>query len=161
MNRGAVRIRVRPLLNEFGRRLLVGVGLFFWMSGCGGGGSTSPANGLTGVWNGTLSQPNGPIYKQFTYSMDLRESGSSVTGTARISLIGQPQYYGDFAVDGTKNGSEFDFTELRITAQVPPPAGSSWCLKRGALMLGSNGRTLSGNWTSAGCAPGTISLTRG
>jgi len=44
-----------------------------------------------------------------------------VTGTARISLIGQRQYYGDFAVDGTANGSAFDFTELRITAQVPPP----------------------------------------
>ena len=85
-----------------------------------------------------------------------------MTGTARISLVDQPQYHGDFAIDGTATGSQFDFTELRITAQVPPPSGSSWCLKRGTLTLSSDGKTLAGNWSSTGgCAPGTISLTRG
>jgi hypothetical protein len=142
------------------RRRCTGVALFVWLSGCGGG-TTAPPAGVAGAWSGTLSQPNGAVYKQFTYSMNLQQSGSAVTGTARISLIGQPQYYGDFSVDGTLNASQFDFTEQQITAQVPPPAGSSWCLKRGTLELAGDRKSLSGNWSSTGgCAPGTISLSR-
>lgn len=160
MNLNALRLRFRRLVSQSGRRMLVGVLLCLLASGCGGG-STSPDGNLTGVWNGTLSQPNGPVYRDFVYSMDLRASGSSVMGTARISLIGQPQYYGDFEILGTANGAGFDFTELRITAQVRPPSGSNWCLKSGTLTLGGGGQTLSGNWTSTGCTPGTISLTRG
>jgi hypothetical protein len=158
MKSGAARRR-GPLVTV-GCRWLIGVGLSVWLSGCSS--STAPPTGVNGKWDGTLSQPNGPVYLNFVYSMDLKESGSTVTGSARISLVGQPQYYGQFSVSGTLTGEAFDFKELQITAQVPPPSGSSWCLKQGTLTLATNGKTLSGSWSSTGgCAPGTISLTRG
>jgi hypothetical protein len=142
------------------RRWLVGVGLAAWLAGCSH--STAPLTGVSGTWNGTLLQPNGPVYKHFTYSMALQQSGSTVTGSARISLVDQPQYYGQFSVSGTVTGATFAFNELQITAQVTPPSGSYWCIKQGTLTLSSDGKTLSGDWTSpSGCAPGTISLTRG
>jgi hypothetical protein len=158
VNSAAERIRV-PLVT-LGRRCLIGVGLSVSLSGCTH--STAPLTGVSGTWNGTLSQPNGPVYKNFTYSMNLQQSGSSVTGSARISLVGQPQYYGQFSVSGTVNGAAFSFSELQITAQVSPPSGSYWCLKQGTLTLSGDGKTLSGSWSStSGCAPGTIALTRG
>ena len=126
-----------------------------------GGGDTAPETGVGGKWSGQLLQPKTGGNTQFDYSMTLTQSGTTVSGTAHISVLDLPQYYADFSVTGTVTGSVLDFTEVSITKQVPPNTGGSWCLKRGTLTLSGDGKTLSGSWTSpSGCAPGTVSLTR-
>jgi hypothetical protein len=126
-----------------------------------GGSSTSPQTGFTGKWTGQLLQPKSAGNTQFDYSMNLTESGTSISGTAHISVLNQPQYFADFTVTGTTAGTQLTFVAGKITSQVPPNTGGSWCLEQGTLTLGGGGTTLSGPWTSqSGCAPGTIALTR-
>jgi hypothetical protein len=143
------------------RRSIAALTLFALCVGCGGG-STSPQTGVAGRWTGQLLQPKTGGNTQFDYSLNLTTTGTAVSGTSHISVLNQPQFYADFTVTGTVSGSQLDFTEVAITAQVPPNTGGSWCIKRGTLTLGGDGKTLSGAWSSAGgCAPGTIALTRG
>ena len=126
-----------------------------------GGDSTSPQTGVGGKWVGQLLQPKTGGNTQFDYSMSLTTTGTSVSGTSHISVLNQPKFFADFTVTGSLTGSQLAFTEVAITAQVPPNTGGSWCIKRGTLTLGDGGKTLSGSWTStSGCAPGTIALTR-
>jgi len=94
--------------------------------------------------------------------MNLSVTGTAVSGTAHIAVSGQPQFYADFTISGTTTATQLDFTEVAITAQVPPNTGGSWCLKRGTLTLAADGHSAAGSWSSTGgCAPGTLSLTRG
>jgi hypothetical protein len=120
-----------------------------------------PAGNLTGTWNGTLSQPQGPYVPVFNYTMQLLQNGAQVTGTARISVPSQPQYFGDFVLSGTVDaGGNFNFQELRVTAQQVPSGTAGWCLKSGTLReAGGAPRRLVGNWTAPGCPPGSIDLT--
>jgi hypothetical protein len=151
----------RGRLVAFGRRSIVAVGLATLAWGCGSS-STSPQTGFAGKWSGELLQPKTGGNTVFTYSLNLSVSGTSVSGTSHIAVSGQPQYYADFTVSGTATGPELDFTEIAITAQVPPNTGGSWCIKRGTLTLSGDGKTMRGTWSStSGCAPGTLSLTRG
>jgi hypothetical protein len=141
-------------------RLVATLSALMLVASCGGS-STSPQTGFTGKWTGQLLQPKSAGNTQFDYSMDLTESGTSVTGTAHISVLNQPQFFANFSVTGTTAGSQLTFVAGTITSQVPPNTGGSWCLEQGTLTLGGGGTTLSGPWTSqSGCAPGTIALTR-
>jgi hypothetical protein len=123
--------------------------------------STSPNTGLAGKWIGASLQPKTSGNTQFDFSMDLTINGSTVTGTSHINVLNLPQYYADFTVTGTATATTVDITETKITAQVPPNTGGSWCLIHATLTLSTDGTTLSGPWTASGCAPGTLSLTRG
>ena len=123
--------------------------------------STSPTTGFAGKWIGKSLQPKTSGNTEFDFSMDLAINGPAVTGTSHINVLNLPQYYADFTVTGTATGIAVDITETRITAQVPPNTGGSWCLIHATLTLSADGRTLSGPWTASGCAPGTLSLTRG
>ena len=143
------------------RRWFVAIGLFVLVSSCGSD-STAPETGFNGHWSGTLLQPKPTGNTEFAYSMNLTVTGTAVSGTAHIAVSGQPQFYADFTVSGTTTATQLDFTELTITAQVPPNTGGSWCLKRGTLTLAADVHSATGSWTStSGCAPGTLTLTRG
>lgn len=142
------------------RLVVVSVGLLAIVAACGSS-TTSTGTGFGGKWTGQLLQPKTSGNTQFDYTMNLTESGSSISGTAHISVLNQAQYYADFTVTGTVTGAQLTYTELKITGQVPPNTGGSWCLKQGIVTLSNGGNTLSGSWTSpSGCAPGTLSLTR-
>jgi hypothetical protein len=141
-------------------RLVAALCVLILAASCGGD-STSPQTGFTGKWTGQVLQPKTEGNTQFDYSMNLTESGTTISGTAHISVLNQPQYFADFTVTGSFVGSQLTFAEGKITSQVPPNTGGSWCLKQGTLTLGGAGTTLTGSWTSPnGCAPGTMALTR-
>lgn len=150
---------VGVLISRSGRAIALAV-LCTLASGCKKD-STSPNTGLAGKWTGASLQPKTSGNTEFDFSMDLTINGSTVTGTSHINVLNLPQYYADFTVTGTATATTVDITETRITAQVPPNTGGSWCLIHATLTLSSDGRTLAGPWTASGCAPGTLSLTRG
>ena len=142
------------------RRWIAGLALFVFVSSCGSD-STAPETGFSGHWTGILLQPKTTGNTEFAYSMNLSVTGTAVSGTAHIAVSGQPQFYADFTISGTTTATQLDFTEVAITAQVPPNTGGSWCLKRGTLTLAADGHSAAGSWSSTGgCAPGTLSLTR-
>lgn len=54
---------------------------------------------LSGTWSGILTQQAGGTAPVFVYSFDLRQSGSQITGTSRIS-VPNSSYYGVMSLTG-------------------------------------------------------------
>ena len=69
-----------------------------------------------GHWQGTVGQPGGP-WEQFTISLDLKQTGSTVTGTERIEVVGQTQYYEARNVSGTATDTQVTLSDGAITSQ--------------------------------------------
>jgi hypothetical protein len=120
--------------------------------------SSCPTPNLSGDWRGKFTQPAERTYN-YENEMSLTFAGRVATGTSRVTVAGDPTYFGNFTLTGTVTGSEFTFSETSITAQNPLP-GRTWCIKSGVLTyrLVNGERTLRGPWTAPGCSPGEVRL---
>lgn len=128
--------------------------------------STSPslaAEGidLSGTWTGMLLGE--PPVPEGNMALSLAQSPTAVTGTGRIEIAADPQYFHDLELTGgvTESGL-FEYAVTAITNQVPPP-GTFWCTHTASLQYSEAGgvRRLEGTFEApAGCTPdeGTISL---
>jgi hypothetical protein len=115
-----------------------------------------PGVGLfSGTWTGHETQDFGGVSDIYPAVWTLSQSGSQVTGTERVEIPGQPQYYAVVALSGVVSGNVLTFQDSGIIAQNPPP-GSSWLLTSGTLTR--SGQGLTGSWSS-GFYSGGIELT--
>lgn len=115
-------------------------------------------SGVTGEWQGTLTETGQGVSPQFNLDMNLVQTQQSVHGTSHHTIGGDSQSYLNTTITGTVNQSTFSFADTAITSQVPPP-GSSWLLISGTLQISTDGNSLTGNWVS-GANHGGISLTK-
>jgi hypothetical protein len=111
---------------------------------------------VAGSWVGTLSQAPSIVVPLFNYELDLKQSGSTVTGTETIAVPKEPQYYGIFTVQGTVTGSTLNYSDISLIANFPKP-GFYWLTKTVSLTVASNQLTMSGEWNNNN---GLIKLTR-
>ena len=114
---------------------------------------------LNGVWEGTWFQNSGGVASEYNGKMVLTQNGTDITGTSRIELINEPQYYGLMNISGSLDGSAFTFQETEL---VEDNSKSSffWCIKTGTLSLSySDGiKKLTGNWSAPSCRPGSVTM---
>ncbi len=112
---------------------------------------------VAGEWKGVLTQPSNAIgVITFNYQLDLTQTGQSVTGTERISIPDQPQYYGIITVSGTVAGNTFSYKDGTITTNNPKP-GTVWLIKTIVLQVSADDKTMAGTWD--GNATQKVSLT--
>jgi Bacterial Ig-like domain (group 3) len=101
---------------------------------------------VTGVWQGTLTQPSNSTYNTYNFDMDLVQTQTSVTGTDVIQIPGTA-YIGELTLTGTVSGSTFTFQEQTFLIDDPHP-GYYWLTKSGSLTVAANGDSMAGTWDS-------------
>jgi hypothetical protein len=124
-----------------------------------------PDSSLTGVvagnWSGLLTQNPDPSSQQFYYHMTIIQDGATLSGTTRIAVWDEPQYFARMTFTGTCVGDKVTFSE-HVILESTTQAGWVWCIKSGELMLSEDGSgySLVGRWWGPlGCS-GFIQLTR-
>jgi gliding motility-associated-like protein len=113
---------------------------------------------IAGYWQGVLYQPNGPFTVYFPYSMQLLETGNTITGTAYI-IEPNSTAYALFSISGTITNNIYSFQVQQIVSQIAP-TGGIWCIETGTLTYSNSSETLTGPWNAPTCNPGTIALWR-
>ena len=127
---------------------------------------TATDDELTGIWTGQLVQNEHPlnVATDFALSMNLRQAGPFVRGTAYVSFA---DHYVELKLSGYRleNGA-YELTETEILRSTMLK-NAEWCYKGYRLQLsyGSEGLILSGPWwgkTGSGfaCIPGAVTLYR-
>ena len=101
---------------------------------------------VTGLWQGTLTQP--AYNTTYNFDMDLIQTQSSVTGTAFIQVQNLPTAIGECAVTGSVGANTFTFSD-----QVPflindPQPGYGWLALSGSLTVSANGNSMAGTSTT-------------
>ena len=120
---------------------------------------------LTGAWEGYLLQNEGGIGDRFELSMQLRQNGISLQGTAYVSF-NDGSMFAELRLSGHQlpNGS-WKLTEVEILRSKQPER-ILWCYKHYELVQGyAEGRVvLSGPWwgntTQGPCIPGSVKIWR-
>ena len=116
---------------------------------------------LTGIWVGELLQNPGGIAERFELTMQLRQNGVFMSGTAYVSY---GELWAEMAFSGYElpNGSwKLTETEILRAAELEQLA---WCMKEYSLQLNytKQGLTLHGPWWGkskfGSCVPGSIRL---
>jgi YD repeat-containing protein len=117
--------------------------------------SSGSTTGISGIWSGEFTQPNGPLADVFEYQLSIEEdAGGAVSGTAYIQ--DQP-YYGLFPLYGQVSDGIFNY-RLGGAESSNLPFGYYWCNETVQLNVSSS--NLSGTWQSSNCSAntGTINL---
>lgn len=117
------------------------------------------AQDLSGIWRGKLYQEAGGLYREYDFELRLTQRGSLIQGTSHIKANGQ---HAQIQLEGTFNGSFFEFREIEILDQKIRK-DATWCIKKGLLMLSTKEgyNFLNGNWKGQGsCQPGTLWVSR-
>jgi hypothetical protein len=123
--------------------------------------SPSPASAseFVGTWTGTAQEMQ-PVAVTFTLTMTVQQgSGNTLTGTFTDA---DGAYYQDVAFTGSVAQGVFTLKLTSVVDETAPPPGFGWCglPGGGTLTLSSNGNTMSGPWSAAGCDNGTLTLQR-
>lgn len=120
---------------------------------------------ISGHWTGMLYQSAGGLAAEYTFEMDIKQSGTTITGTSHIEL--SPAVTGSMEVQGKLNGKVFTYSEPRIINEDGITDTTAWCLKTCRLLLSRVGDRLylKGTWSGyslkfGDCSPGTIELTK-
>lgn len=117
---------------------------------------------LSGHWAGRLYQFGGPASTPiaiFQYSLDLTESGSSISGTARIDYN---SYYAVMELSGSSSDGKLYLTETK-TLDTNTESGLGWYFVPKSLdlnVIGTSPQVLEGTWTCYNCdaPPGSVFL---
>lgn len=120
-----------------------------------------PQLSLSGIWTGELLQNEGGIADRFDFTMDLRQNGIFLQGTAHVKL---GDIWAEMELSGYQqaNGS-WKLTETKILRDNKPET-LSWCMKLYELRVGytGEGMTLHGPWWGTSgfgpCVPGSVRL---
>gem|GEM_PF-1447522 len=120
-----------------------------------------PDLGLNGLWTGELLQNEGGIADRFDFSMQLRQNGIFLNGTAYVS-------FGDIWAEMKLSGYQLPNGSWRLTEteilRFKKPDELSWCIKHYELRVGytEKGMTLHGPWWGNSkfgpCVPGSVRL---
>lgn len=102
---------------------------------------------LNGTWEGIATQP-GAYYSFYNFKMVLSQLNKDITGTSRIE-IPNTSYYGQLLLTGSVSDDLFNFKEISIESQNPPP-GWDLYIKNGILEYKTEGDSLIGHWWSSG-----------
>ena len=133
------------LINHISSLGLIALAIFFY--------SASPAQDLTGQWEGILQQDGRE--DQFFYLLRISQDGKSISGNSfsRAESTNSEAY---FSISGVWNGKELILQEIEQTKPKEP----RWCLKYATLRLSDEGGVpkLEGKWKASGCTPGTLVL---
>jgi hypothetical protein len=116
---------------------------------------------LSGLWEGVLLQNEGGIADRFEFSMQLRQNGMFINGTAFVS-------FGDIWAEMKLSGYQLTNGSWRLTEteilRFKKPEELSWCMKLYELRVGytEKGMTLHGPWWGSSefgpCIPGSVRL---
>ena len=120
---------------------------------------------LTGAWEGYLLQNEGGIGDRFDLTMQLRQNGIFLQGTAYVTFA-DGSMFAELRLSGHQlpNGS-WKLTETEILRSKQPDS-ILWCFKQYELLQGyAEGRILlSGPWwgntVQGPCIPGSIKIWR-
>ncbi len=116
---------------------------------------------LSGLWVGELLQNEGGIAERFEFSMQLRQNGIFMNGTAFVRL---GEIWAEMQLSGFQlaNGS-WKLTETEIL-RYQKPDELSWCMKLYELRVEytPGGLSLHGPWWGSSdfgpCVPGSVRL---
>lgn len=116
---------------------------------------------LSGLWVGELLQNEGGIAEKFEFSMQLRQNGIFMNGTAYVRL---GEIWAEMNLSGYQkaNGS-WKLTETEIL-RFKKPDELSWCMKLYELRVEytPQGMSLHGPWWGSSkfgpCVPGSVRL---
>lgn len=116
---------------------------------------------LNGLWTGELLQNEGGIADRFEFSMQLRQNGIFMNGTAYVAF---GEIWAEMNLSGfqLENGS-WKLTETEIIRSQKPD-DLSWCMKRYELRVEytTDGIILHGPWWGNSafgpCIPGSVRL---
>jgi gliding motility-associated-like protein len=123
---------------------------------------TSTGQGITGLWQGVIYQVSGGSSPYYPASLELKQTGTVVTGVATSKLPdGSPSYL-KINVSGTFINDTFRYTIGREISQIAPPPGYYWCTNgTGVLVYDAVNEKLKGPTNSPGCAgPGSAEYWR-
>lgn len=118
---------------------------------------------LTGRWMGKLFQNQEQPFTEYNLRMELKQTGSRVTGISYISLINRSELFAKMELEGRWDKGVFSFHEITLIDSKHTD-GWGWCLKAGELKLEQVGeyQRLSGKWEGYmddfPCKPGTLTL---
>lgn len=118
---------------------------------------------LTGMWMGKLLQDQDPPFAEYNLRMELKQSGTRVTGTSYISLLSNSELSAKMELEGRWDKGVFSFHEISMV-ESRRTEGWGWCLKAGELKLVQDGQylRLTGKWEGytddSPCNPGTLTL---
>lgn len=117
--------------------LLLGLSSLILSCDGGGGGTTGPTTtyNVTGTWTGTIS--GGDIPSGSTITLNLTQSGNTVTGTTQMTAPGRGTF-----TDNITSGS---FSDRTLQISVTPPESSGPVNMTGTIS--DDGNTISGTWT--------------
>ena len=106
------------------------------------------AANITGLWEGTLTQPNGGIQTTYDFVMNLvqNQNDNSVQGVSRIELT-NPASFGVMTLTGTMSGNTFTFQEQTIAYQNLT-SGYAWLIKSGSLEESTDATSMAGTWSA-------------
>jgi hypothetical protein len=108
---------------------------------------------VLGIWSGILTQGSS---KTFNFSIHFKhDDGHTLSGTSRISVGSE---FGVMAFRATEQGKTINYMETKILRQRI--FGGGWCIKSATLELSEGHKVMQGPWTSSGCVPGEIDVTR-
>ncbi|HMU50927.1 MAG TPA: neprosin family prolyl endopeptidase [Geminicoccaceae bacterium] len=115
---------------------------------------------VKGRWTGTATQPGGPTVPVFETRINIHQnSDGTISGERFIYVPSNPAYYGRFSFTGTVRGNTISFRENSIVSQNPAPR-TRWCLFSVKLTYYSARNTMTGPWSSPGCAPGIVTVAK-
>ncbi len=108
---------------------------------------------ISGYWQGVYYQNTGGPSAYYPTSMQLFQSGNTITGTSTSRLPNGSPSYVIVSVTGTISNKIFTYNITGIIQQVAPPFPYYWCPNgTGVLTYDSASQTLKGPTNSQGCA---------
>jgi hypothetical protein len=122
--------------------------------------TVAPAANVAGKWSGTATQPGGTTATVWSYSLDLTQNGTAISGTSRGgAFVGSTEYYYFMTVSGTVRGNTVTLQDGTVTGGNTPPGGS-WCVKSLTLTYNAGTSMMTGTWQAPNCGTGDISVKR-
>ncbi|MFK7949559.1 MAG: hypothetical protein AB8G11_18350 [Saprospiraceae bacterium] len=122
------------------------------------------AQDMSGEWNGVLRQSTGGAASSYYLTLNLKQKGSVITGTSKVSFVDKPNFYAIMELKGKFKNDILIFEETKIIEQKTFE-DLAWCRKKAKLnfTMKKDGFCIEGTWSGKDpngdfCAPGTIKV---
>lgn len=119
---------------------------------------------MSGEWNGILRQSEGGAADAYYFVLNIKQNGTKITGTSRVSFVEQPEFYAIMELQGTFKDDILMLTETKIIEEKTYE-GLDWCIKKAKLefTFKKDGFCIEGTWagqtlSGLSCSPGTIKM---